>query len=578
MTMARKTLLICSGLTSVLILRWLAHSIIKRQKKAKNEQKKLKAQSKRAEQLNNLKAELKQFSFEKSEEILNLTVPELLEKLIKGELTSLQVVSTYQKAALASHDQTNCLVEIINESKELCNSPIQQGQLLYGIPVCLKEDIGLKGYTTCFGCAKWLEQPLIEDSVIVKVLKHHGAIPFVRTNLCQMTLTYESSNPIYGETLNAVQNDRSPGGSSSGNGALIGSGGSPIGIGSDMGGSLRLPAHFNGIVALKPSVGRVSSKGCKPLFPGREINPPAYGPQGKDVQSVVSLMKALASNIMYELDETIPPLPFNNDLYESKKNFRIGYFDFNGVFPAVPAVKRAVEHTKNILSNKGYEMVNCSSWHEQIQFQVGVELITDHTLIDGCKEMMAALDNEELDASFQQFIGFLRMPKFIQRLIAHMVSLSDQSTGRILAKMINRDASVTKLFEHGRIKQEYKEKIRSLWESENLDAIICPPCGVYAPPPKKYMNAVGPATTYASAWNITNYVAGVVPVTTVNEKDEKDLDQYLESNKSNPLAKLTCEGSRGGVGLPVGIQVITPPFREETCLNIMRQIEKGVKY
>lgn len=282
--------------------------------------------------------------------------------------------------------------------------------------------MGLKGYTTSFGLAKWLERPLTDDSIIIKVLKHHGAIPFVRTNLTQLTLAYESSNPIYGKTLNAMKKDRTAGGSSTGNGPLIRRKGSPIGIGSDMGGSLRIPAHFNGIVALKPSLGRVSLRGNTELFPNRNINPPSFGPQGKDVKSVAQLMKALASAIMYQLDETIPPLPFNDSIYESKRKLRVGYFWDNGIFPCAPAIKRAVRETVNKLSNLRHDIIDCNDWRRNLRFVTAFELITDHSLIDGGKAMFDALDNEEVESFFGPVAFLSYLPKFVIRILSFTMS------------------------------------------------------------------------------------------------------------------------------------------------------------
>ena len=88
-----------------------------------------------------------------------------------------------------------------------------------------------------------------------------GAIPFCITNIPQTMFSYACSNPVYGCTTNPFDNERTPGGSSGGEACLLAQGGSIIGLGSDVGGSLRIPAHFCGIVALKPTLGRVCERG-----------------------------------------------------------------------------------------------------------------------------------------------------------------------------------------------------------------------------------------------------------------------------------------------------------------------------
>ena len=94
-------------------------------------------------------------------------------------------------------------------------------------------------------------------SIYLQVLKHQGAVPFVRTNIPQTMMTYECSNPIWGRTCNPYDTSKIPGGSSGGEGALIGGGGSILGLGSDIGGSVRIPAHMSGCCSLKPTCGRI---------------------------------------------------------------------------------------------------------------------------------------------------------------------------------------------------------------------------------------------------------------------------------------------------------------------------------
>lgn len=106
-----------------------------------------------------------------------------------------------------------------------------------------------------------IRAPSARDAELVRILKHLGAVPFCRTNLPQTCLSFDCSNPIFGQTLNPHDLNRSPGGSSGGEGALIGGGGSVLGFGSDLGGSVRIPALFCGITSLKPTAGRIPSSG-----------------------------------------------------------------------------------------------------------------------------------------------------------------------------------------------------------------------------------------------------------------------------------------------------------------------------
>ena len=127
---------------------------------------------------------------------------------------------------------------------------------MHGILISVKDCYYIKNCDATTGMCQLLHQPAQEDALCIKLMKSFGAIPFCLTNVPQTLMTMQNSNPIFGVTGNALDPTRSSGGSSGGEASLIGSGGSILGIGTDVGGSLRNPAIFNGIYALKPTHGR----------------------------------------------------------------------------------------------------------------------------------------------------------------------------------------------------------------------------------------------------------------------------------------------------------------------------------
>jgi Amidase len=134
--------------------------------------------------------------------------------------------------------------------------------VLYGVPICVKEFISLKASHSTAGLACRLRSRDAEDSLIVQVLKSHaGAIPIVKGNVTQLMMLPESTNHIWGRSLNPHNRDRTPGGSSGGDAALVASGCVPLSVSSDVAGSIRIPASFCGVVGFKPSSQRVSGKG-----------------------------------------------------------------------------------------------------------------------------------------------------------------------------------------------------------------------------------------------------------------------------------------------------------------------------
>ena len=131
---------------------------------------------------------------------------------------------------------------------------------LYGIPISVKDTIDMTGFATTVGTTHRSRFER-KDGVIMHGIRGSGMIPFIRTNAYQMSFTFETNNLLWGLSKNPWNRVRSVGGSSGGEGGLISVGGSPIGIGADLGGSIRTPAAFCGVFALKPGSTRISNEG-----------------------------------------------------------------------------------------------------------------------------------------------------------------------------------------------------------------------------------------------------------------------------------------------------------------------------
>ncbi|XP_031695707.1 vitamin D3 hydroxylase-associated protein-like isoform X2 [Anarrhichthys ocellatus] len=191
--------------------------------------------------------------------ILAMSLSELTNNLQEGLLSPEDVFYSYMEKTLDVNKDLNCCTGILLESfDQLKTVAPKKESLLYGVPVSIKENYAYKNHDSTCGVIVNLDQPAQKDSVIVEVLKRQGAIPFVKTNLPQALLNYDCGNPMYGQTVNPHNLQKTSGGSSGGEGALIGGGGSVLGFGSDAGGSIRIPASFCGICGLKPTAGRLS--------------------------------------------------------------------------------------------------------------------------------------------------------------------------------------------------------------------------------------------------------------------------------------------------------------------------------
>src|ERR1019366_7056365 len=165
---------------------------------------------------------------------------------------------------------------------------------LWGVPFSIKDSIELAGSVCTAGTTgRRAAPPATRDATLVARLRHAGAIPIARTNLPDLLFAFESANLIYGQTNNPYDTTRTSGGSSGGEAALIAACGSPLGLGSDAAGSVRLPAAFCGIAGIKPTSGRLPRPGHFPPAGGWLEMVWQIGPMARRVEDLIEAMRLL---------------------------------------------------------------------------------------------------------------------------------------------------------------------------------------------------------------------------------------------------------------------------------------------
>lgn len=165
---------------------------------------------------------------------------------------------------------------------------------LLGVPCSIKESFALRGMPQTSGLVARRGVSPAQDAVTVTRLRQAGAIPLGVTNLSELCMWIESNNRVYGRTGNPYDPRRTCGGSSGGEGALIGAGGTPFGLGADIGGSIRLPAFFNGVFGHKPSGGLVPNSGQHPLPAAGAMRYICTGPLCRRAEDLMPLLRVLA--------------------------------------------------------------------------------------------------------------------------------------------------------------------------------------------------------------------------------------------------------------------------------------------
>nr|XP_007977089.2 vitamin D3 hydroxylase-associated protein-like isoform X1 [Chlorocebus sabaeus]XP_037855152.1 vitamin D3 hydroxylase-associated protein-like isoform X1 [Chlorocebus sabaeus]XP_037855159.1 vitamin D3 hydroxylase-associated protein-like isoform X1 [Chlorocebus sabaeus] len=205
--------------------------------------------------------------------ILQLPLAELAQQLRTEELSLESILCSYLEQALKVHQEANCLMDFLGECKEELQASkklkTSERGLLYGVPMSLKDTYDCTGHESTCLLAQFPEKPATKDWVIVKVLKAQGAIPFVQTNVPQTLLSFECSNPIYGQTLNPLNLKKTCGGSSRGEGALMAERGSILDMGTDTGDSICISASFCGVYGLWTAGSHLSDHSGGPHDPGR---------------------------------------------------------------------------------------------------------------------------------------------------------------------------------------------------------------------------------------------------------------------------------------------------------------------
>jgi amidase len=205
-------------------------------------------------------------------ELWRLTANELANAISKGELGAVEVVRAYFARIATVNPKVNAITNILEESAIEAAREVDRKRLaghelgpLAGVPFTVKENIDVAGSPTTHGVPALRHAMPSADAPIVERLRRAGAIPIGRTNLPDFSMRFHTSSQLYGDTINPWNPRFSPGGSSGGEGVALATGMSALGIGNDAGGSVRVPALFAGVAALKPSYGR---------FPGdRTVGP-----------------------------------------------------------------------------------------------------------------------------------------------------------------------------------------------------------------------------------------------------------------------------------------------------------------
>ena len=284
--------------------------------------------------------------------ICDLSASELARRIRERSLSPVEVVEAHIERNLALNTALNALVTPTfaqaREQAHAATIAIERGEVwgpLHGVPFTVKDSYDVAGVRSTGGLISRSNHFPQHDATLVARLRNAGAILLGKTNLPDNNGGYETNNLIFGRTNNAWDVTRSAGGSTGGEAALIAAGGSPLGIGSDIAGSIRLPAHFNGIVGLRPTSAALPDDGFWHAITGsmRDLN--ALGPMARRVEDV-----ALAWAVLNQRK----PQPITTSVLHGQ---RLAYWFTDGITPSSEAVRGGVQAAVRALAQAGMQPI-----------------------------------------------------------------------------------------------------------------------------------------------------------------------------------------------------------------------------
>lgn len=265
--------------------------------------------------------------------IIFTSANELVDNIKSKKISVVEVVTAFLNHIKENNPKVNAICDLKNQEEILREALLKdediklgkQLGLLHGLPLTVKDCFNVKGLKNTNGNPLLRNYVATEDAELVKRLKNEGAIIIGKTNLPLYCVDWQSTNSWSGQTNNPYDLTRVAGGSSGGSAVSIASGLSPLELGSDSGGSIRVPAHFNGICGLRPTENYLSNRGHlqypKKSNGRRHILTP--GPLAKNVSDLILMMQVLGNNSKYRLSE-LTDINFNHSQW-NKEPLNIAY-------------------------------------------------------------------------------------------------------------------------------------------------------------------------------------------------------------------------------------------------------------
>ena len=453
------------------------------------------------------------------DELIFASAKSLAHEIQNKKVSSEEVVNAHLQRIEEVNSKLNAVVQLTAERAQAeareADAALARGEIkgpLHGVPMTLKDSLDTAGVISTGGTKGRVAFVPVEDATVVARLRGAGAILLGKTNTPELTLAGETDNLVYGRTNNPYDPSRTPGGSSGGAGAIIAAGGSPLDMGSDTGGSVRLPAHFCGIAGIKPTSGRVPRTGhIIPYGLGAIDSLTQIGPMARFVEDLTLALPIIAGPD--GRDPAIIPMRIGDPAGVELRSLRVAVHISNGIMDPTPKTADVVKAAAKALSDAGIAV--------EEDRPEALAMVPDLNIIGA--------DARAWTRRLLRKYGTTEVHPWLQRKFYEQEAVSVADFTALLEKL-----------------DSYRSSMLSFME--RYDAILCPVTAMPAPAHGGTFEGgiMGKAFAYVGAYNLTGWPGAVV------------------------------RGGTSSEGLPIGVQVVARPWREDVALALARHIETAL--
>ncbi len=458
--------------------------------------------------------------------LLHQSATKMAEAIRCKDISAVELLTAVVAAIEKYNPSINAVVQLDTEramqQAQRMDDMLAKGLLLgpfHGVPFTVKDVYNTEGIITSLGTLGLREHVPTHDATLIQRLKTAGGILVGKTNVPELCTAAETTNLVYGTTNNPYDLKRTPGGSSGGEAAIIATGASPFGIGSDLGGSLRIPAHYCGIATIRPTIGRVACaldiKGNSQygIRTAAEARLAVDGPMSRHVEDLLPLLGLISGSD--GIDPHAEDVPLRNSHDIDIEQLNIGYFLDNGVVTPNLDITHSIQNAVNSLTDNGVKITEAQPTFMHEVAEVIVQLFAATQAAQTLEAALLAFNTKQPSDLLHKYLDRLRREASQHHDLNFAWAAWDYYRSNVVQYMHPYDAIVCPVLPFTALKHD-----ESIWDDAHY-----------------------PALSYCLGFSLHK-----CPIATVRVGEDKH-------------------------GLPIGVQIVTKPWREDIAIAVAKRLE-----